>query len=314
MSTISTVAKSTEESKPTLPYSNGRMSSHLNGGVQVTESRHTAQILYDPLDAETRQTGLYRVADLHVYLEEYEYSVELYNGWLVWQQMGDKFERTAVSNIQAMLDVSARKAKYGQALPDQTECRLNDSTDIMPDAALASWQRLEEDLILDGPDNRPLLSRCPELVIESRSKSNWRKQERLKRDKYFANGTLLIWDVDEPNKCIHVYRAEAPETPTTYGLNDIIDCETLLPGWHRRVADIFDQQASAEAIVGEVADEWKDEGRKQGHAEGHAEGQDKKALEIAQALLDLLDDKTISEKTGLSPERVHALRGEAGQL
>ena len=172
----------------------------------------TSDWLHDPLEAEARKLGPYTVADMEIYLEEYEFSVELYNGWVVWQQMTDKNERTVASTIQSMLDISARKAGFGQVLPDQTECRLDEGNDIIPDAALISWPRLKKDFILHGPNQRPLLIKCPELVIESRSPSNWRKQERLKREKYFAHGTQIIWDVDEPNKRIYVLPSRQSRT------------------------------------------------------------------------------------------------------
>ncbi|MEM7127298.1 MAG: Uma2 family endonuclease [Chloroflexota bacterium] len=218
----------------------------------------TSDWLDDPLEAEGRPLGRYRVADMEEILEN-GYAVELYNGWIVWRPMADKFERTVLGNIQDMLSVPARKANWGQVLPDGTECVLDSGNEIIPDAALISWQRLDNDFTPHGPRDRPLLSKRPELVIESRSPSNTRTRDRLKRTKYFDNGTLIVWDVDEPNKCIHVYRVDEQENPTTYTINETIDCE-LLPGWARRLADIFDERVSAEAVVGEVADEWRKEG------------------------------------------------------
>jgi len=49
-------------------------------------------------------------------------------------------------------------------------------------------------------------------------------------------------------------------------------------------------------------------GREKGREEGREEGELKKALEIARQLLDVLDDETISRKTGLSLEQVQQLR------
>lgn len=48
--------------------------------------------------------------------------------------------------------------------------------------------------------------------------------------------------------------------------------------------------------------------REEGKAEVWAEGQRKKSLQIARSLLDILDDSTISEKTGLTLEEVSRLR------
>jgi len=235
----------------------------------------------DILEAYKRGRGPYTVDNAEVFLEEE--AVELFNGWLVWQEMTTPKERRVVANIQTMLDVSARKAGFGQALPDQMECRLSNGDAFKPDASLISWQRLDNDVKPQGPRNRPRLMGGPELVIEARSPSNRRKQERAKRalymfpekfcttsaeerlgqnfsgDLYFKNKVQIVWDVDEVHEVIWVYHATAPDQPLRYGLGDEIICE-LLPGWRRRVADIFAAHASAEAVVGEVVDVWRDEG------------------------------------------------------
>ena len=44
--------------------------------------------------------------------------------------------------------------------------------------------------------------------------------------------------------------------------------------------------------------------------EGREEGEKKKAIEIAKNLHDVLDDETISIKTGLTIEEVKGLRGK----
>jgi len=211
----------------------------------------------DILEAYKRGRGPYTVDNAEVFLEEE--AVELFNGWLVWQEMTTPKERRVVANIQTMLDVSARKAGFGQALPDQMECRLSNGDAFKPDASLISWQRLDNDVKPQGPRNRPRLMGGPELVIEARSPSNRRKQERAKRALYFKNKVQIVWDVDEVHEVIWVYHATAPDQPLRYDLGDEIVCE-LLPGWRRRVADIFAAHASAEAVVGEVVDVWRDEG------------------------------------------------------
>lgn len=70
----------------------------------------------------------------------------------------------------------------------------------------------------------------------------------------------IVWDVDALRQMIWVYDATAPDQPRRYGSADIIDCEPLLPGWRRRVADIFAAQVSAEVVAGEVAQAWREEG------------------------------------------------------
>ncbi|MFZ2617683.1 MAG: hypothetical protein WA077_16975, partial [Anaerolineae bacterium] len=62
----------------------------------------------DILEAYGRSVGPYTIDNAEMILDGE--AVELYNGWLVWQEMTDFFERTVAGNIQAMLDLSARKA------------------------------------------------------------------------------------------------------------------------------------------------------------------------------------------------------------
>jgi Uma2 family endonuclease len=216
----------------------------------------------DIVEAYARYPGPYTVENAETLLEEEP--VELYNGWLVWQEMTDTRERRVVATLQAMLDLSARKTGFGQVLPDQLECLLSDGSVVKPDASLISWTRLQQQVHPHGPRQRPTLMGGPELVVEVRSPSNRRAQERFKRQLYFANNVEIVWDVDDVRQRIWVYRATAPTAPTEYGIADVIDCTPFLPGWRRRVADIFAEQASAETVAGEVAEAWR--------AEGHAAG------------------------------------------
>lgn len=242
-----------------------------------------AEWLTDPLEAQTRPRGPYTLENADLYLDQE--AVELYNGWLVWQEMTDFKERTVIGTIHSMLDLSARKLGFGQAVPDQAECLLRNGDVIKPDACLISWQRLQTSAVPQGPNNRILLLVSPELVIESRSPSNRRRQEARKRAQYFAHGTEIVWDVDEANEVIYVYHAARPATPARYGKADEITCP-LLPGWQRRVADIFADRASAEAVAGEVADAWRTEGIEIGEARGIEIGE---ARGIRQGLLAALE-------------------------
>jgi predicted transposase/invertase (TIGR01784 family) len=58
----------------------------------------------------------------------------------------------------------------------------------------------------------------------------------------------------------------------------------------------------------EGREEGRQEGRQEGLEEGRQEGMREKALEIARQLLDVLDNQTISQKTGLSLEDIQRLR------
>lgn len=252
----------------------------------------------DLLEAYARDRGPYTVNNANTILEEE--AVELYNGWLVWQEMTSPTERRVVANLQTMLDLSARHMGFGQAIPDQLECLLLNGDVVKPDASLISWQRLANNRIPTGPNDRELLAGGPELVIEARSPSNRRAQEQRKRQFYFASGVQIVWDVDEENQVIWVYHATAPNQPIRYGIEDELDCEPLLPGWRRDLLDIFAEEASAEAVAGEVAKAWRAEGVELGIAQRNAE--------LARAMRqEGMEISLIARLTGLSPEEVAKL-------
>jgi len=62
-----------------------------------------------------------------------EESVELFNGWLVFQPMTDLRERGFIGNIQDILSIAMRYTGLGQAYPNMVECKLDDGFVIKPD-------------------------------------------------------------------------------------------------------------------------------------------------------------------------------------
>jgi Uma2 family endonuclease len=64
-----------------------------------------------------------------------------------------------------------------------------------------------------------------------------------KRADYLAAGTLAVWDVDAEAEVIHVYRADAPDRPTTYARGQQAEAEPAVPGWRVEVEAIFAEPA-----------------------------------------------------------------------
>ncbi len=219
------------------------------------------------LEAYARGRGPYNVENASTLLEEEP--LEIYNGWLVWDKMTDFKERRAAANIHEILSFRARFVGFGQAYPDQVECELSEGDVIKPDVCMVSEGRVIKKVIPRGPDNRLILQGGPEVAVELRSPSNTRAEERRKREKYFDNGTLIVWDVDPIKDKVWVYRAENRGQSKLFQGNDLIDCEPFLPGWRHNIADFFADTLSAEKIAGEAATEW----RAEGHAQGQLEGQ-----------------------------------------
>ena len=220
-------------------------------------------------EAFARPPGPYTLDEVAFILEEEP--VELLNGWLVRQEMTDLYERRFVSNLGGALDLAAREAGFGQVLGDQTECVLSNGSVVKPDVALISWKRMATAVPM-GPLLRPTLIGSPELVVEVRSPSNRRTQEIFKRSFYFANGTRIVWDVDDKKREVWVYRAEQPDRPAHLRTDDMLTCEPLIPGWRRRLGDLFEERVSAKTLAGEVAVKWVAEGKAQGIAEGKTQG------------------------------------------
>lgn len=83
----------------------------------------------------------------------------------------------------------------------------------------------------------------PRFAVEVRSENDYGNVAEIemaeKRADYFAAGTLVVWDVDPVNECVHVYRASAPTQPTTYRRGQGAEAEPAVPGWQMAVDQIF---------------------------------------------------------------------------
>lgn len=235
---------------------------------QVSEYRSAENWPIDMEAAYRRYSGPYTIENAETLLSEEP--LELYNGWLVWQEMTDPEERRVANNIQVILDLAARACEFGQAYPDQLECAMANGDEYKPDLSILSNQRYESQVEPVRPDGKGklILKGSPELVVEIRSPSNRRTKEREKRKNYFENGALVIWDVDYKKQRIFVYEAENPDIGKEYTKDDEITCQLLFPGWKRKVVDFFSKDLSAEEIVGVLADQWRAEGELKGRAEG----------------------------------------------
>lgn len=228
-----------------------------------------------PLDIEAayrRISGPYSAVNTWVLLEEEP--LELFNGWLVWQPMTNADERRIAGVIQVILDWAARLVGFGQAYPDQLECVMAKGDVLKPDVCLISNDRFDSRVepVAEGLEHK-VLRGSPEFVVEIRSPSNRRSQERRKRKIYFENGAEVIWDVDPVNHKIWAYEVENPEIGREYNAEDEIACERFLPGWKRKVSDFFDKYLTAEQIAGAAVDKWRSEGYAAGEEKGREEGE-----------------------------------------
>jgi Uma2 family endonuclease len=219
----------------------------------VVPGLDNASLPRDLLEASQRAPGPFTFDNAFDWLNDHP--LELMNGWLVWDKMTDFDERTFANNIEVILDIAARMANYGQAYPDQIECKLNEGPLIKPDVCVVSNERRIRQVRSTGRGRRrrKLLHGTPELVVELRSPSNTREADAFKRSRYFANGTLLVWDVEPRHRFIQVWHANSPDTFVQYNEGDVITCE-LFPSWSHPVADFFAVGQSAEAMIGQLSE------------------------------------------------------------
>jgi len=116
-----------------------------------------------------------------------------------------------------------RRTGRGYAFPDNVgfTVDLSHRGSFSPDAAFHAGP-LRGGQFLDG---------APIFAAEVRSENDYgERAEQVKAEKrtdYFAAGTLVVWDVDVPNR------------PTTYKSDEVAEAEPALPGWTMPVGDLL---------------------------------------------------------------------------
>lgn len=85
---------------------------------------------------------------------------------------------------------------------------------------------------------------APDFAAEVRSAGDYgpapERRMAAKRADYFAAGTRVVWDVDlRSDDVVRVYRADAPDAPTTYRRGDLAEAEPAVPGWRLAVDALF---------------------------------------------------------------------------
>ncbi len=105
---------------------------------------------------------------------------------------------------------------------------------FMPDVSYASR---------DAEIGPRMIGGAPIFAVEIRSPDDYGPKAdaayATKRRDYFDAGTAVVWDVDPRARAVRSYRADHPETPTTFHLDDTADAEPALPGWRVTVRELF---------------------------------------------------------------------------
>jgi Uma2 family endonuclease len=164
---------------------------------------------------------------------------ELIDGRIVRLMPTERKPGRVAGRIYRNLDDYATQSGRGEAYPDNVGFavpRLSSGREsFAPDASHHLGPFPADPMrFLEGP---------PTLAVEVRSENDYTPSAltelAAKRADYFEAGTRIVWDVDPVAECIHVYRAETPDQPTTFQHGQVVDAEPLLPGWCVAVDWIF---------------------------------------------------------------------------
>jgi Uma2 family endonuclease len=161
---------------------------------------------------------------------------ELVNGELVHMSLTGFAPSRVAGQIYRFLAAYEEVMGSGYALSDNTGYLVNlpHRKSFSPDASYA----------LHAPDDRMrFIEGAPVFAAEVRSEYDYGpaadRAYAAKRRAYFAAGTLVVWDVDPVNRMIASSRADQPEIPIRFGMDDMADAEPALPGWRVAMRAIF---------------------------------------------------------------------------
>jgi Uma2 family endonuclease len=112
--------------------------------------------------------------------------------------------------------------------------RLDADNVLAPDISFSGLERLRR----ENADLEGFVRGTPDLAVEIISSSERRKTIRIKTEKYFAQGTRLVWLVFPRRKIVEVYAGLGDKAIKQIG--DDLDGGDLLPGFRLPLAEIFE--------------------------------------------------------------------------
>jgi len=108
----------------------------------------------------------------------------------------------------------------------------NPDTTIAPDFAFIVKDRV------NALPKRGYLKMAPDLVVETRSPGDRRREFALKIAQWINAGTQVVWAVEPASRTLTIHRSGV--LPQTLMIQDTLTEETLLPGFSLPLARIFD--------------------------------------------------------------------------
>ncbi|HWQ32148.1 MAG TPA: Uma2 family endonuclease [Blastocatellia bacterium] len=140
-----------------------------------------------------------------------------------------------VMELAFLIKGFARERKLGTVFAAETAFRLQSDPDTVrgPDVAFVSNERIPTGEV----DRRKPFPAAPDLAVEVISPNDVYTKVRKKIDEYLKAGTKLVWIVDPSVKEVEVWRADRSRAWLTE--TDVLDGESVLPGFQIAVRDLF---------------------------------------------------------------------------
>lgn len=157
---------------------------------------------------------------------------EVVDGQMEEKMAGAMHGRT-IMRLGARLQIHVEEHNLGDLFSPDTTFQIG-RNERLPDLAFVAAARIPEGGVPEGK-----WEIAPDLAIEVVSPNDlWKKVNRKVRE-YFAAGVRQVWLVSTDEREVYIY--DAPAKITVLTENDELASETLLPGFHCRVGDIFGQ-------------------------------------------------------------------------
>lgn len=177
-------------------------------------------------------TKIYTAEDLEQMPGEARY--ELIRGELCPMPPDNGAEHgSKTARLSARVIVHVDDNNLGECFAAETRFTIerNPDTSMGPDFAFVAKDRL--------PDQLPkgYLKLSPDIVLETRSPGDSKREVSLKVARWLQAGTKVVWVIDPETKTLTVHRAQV--IPQILGENDTLTCEDLLPGFSFDLSRLF---------------------------------------------------------------------------
>ncbi|HEY7153685.1 MAG TPA: Uma2 family endonuclease [Gemmataceae bacterium] len=149
---------------------------------------------------------------------------ELVDGTLVEKAVGFIDDRLG-SILLHFLEDYLEEHNLGFCVGAQAMMRIVPGRVRLPDVSFISWNKLPKRRV----PTVPIANLVPDLAVEVLSKSNTRREMKIKREEYFQGGARLVWEINPKKQSARVYTS--PNQFQEIGPDGALDGDDVLPGF-----------------------------------------------------------------------------------